>query len=66
MATNDVFWDQVVSVEAEGTKEVYDATVLIATTSLPKASRSTTRSNKDADVVILLHRDRSDPERGGG
>ena len=28
MATNDVFWDSVVSIEPLGVEEVYDATVL--------------------------------------
>ena len=65
MATNDVFWDEVVSVELDGFEEVYDATVLDCHNFIANGVAVHNSIEQDADVVILLHRDKSDPERDG-
>ncbi|MGE9782760.1 replicative DNA helicase [Janibacter sp. G368] len=66
MAVNDVFWDTVVSVEADGVEEVYDATVLGRHNFVANGIAVHNSIEQDADLVILLHRDR-DPgsEREG-
>ena len=65
MAVNDVFWDSVVSVELDGVEEVYDATVLDCHNFVADGIAVHNSIEQDADVVILLHRDRSEPEREG-
>ncbi|WP_223277694.1 replicative DNA helicase [Janibacter sp. YB324] len=66
MAVNDVFWDTVVAVEADGVEEVYDATVLGRHNFVANGIAVHNSIEQDADLVILLHRDR-DPgsEREG-
>ena len=63
MAVNDVFWDTVVSVELDGIEEVYDATVLGGHNFIANGVAVHNSIEQDADVVILLHRDR-DPAAG--
>jgi replicative DNA helicase len=65
MAVNDVFWDTVVSVEADGIEEVYDATVLDCHNFIANGIAVHNSIEQDADMVILLHRDKSDPGREG-
>jgi replicative DNA helicase len=56
-ATNDVFWDEVRSVESLGEREVYDATVLGVHNFIANGIAVHNSIEQDADVVILLHRD---------
>ena len=57
LATNDVFWDTVVSVESIGQKSVYDATVLDTHNFIANGINIHNSIEQDADVVILLHRE---------
>ncbi|MFT4010845.1 MAG: replicative DNA helicase [Nocardioidaceae bacterium] len=57
MATNDVFWDSVASVEHVGQQEVYDATVLGVHNFVANGINLHNSIEQDADMVILLHRD---------
>jgi replicative DNA helicase len=63
LAVNDVFWDTVASVELDGVEEVYDATVLGSHNFIANGIAVHNSIEQDADVVILLHRDR-DPAAG--
>jgi replicative DNA helicase len=56
-AANDVLWDEVVSVEADGVEEVYDATVLGAHNFIANGIAVHNSIEQDADMVILLHRE---------
>lgn len=56
-ATNDVFWDEVVSVELIGEQPVFDATVLGLHNFVANGIAAHNSIEQDADVVILLHRD---------
>ncbi|MER7165631.1 replicative DNA helicase [Micromonospora sp. NPDC000207] len=56
-ATNDVFWDEIVSIESLGVQEVYDATVLGTHNFIANGIATHNSIEQDADVVILLHRD---------
>ncbi len=57
LATNDVFWDTVVSVESIGQKSVYDATVVGTHNFIANGINIHNSIEQDADVVILLHRE---------
>ncbi|MFI7025852.1 replicative DNA helicase [Micromonospora sp. NPDC049900] len=56
-ATNDVFWDEVVSIESIGEQDVFDATVLGTHNFIANGIAAHNSIEQDADVVILLHRD---------
>ena len=56
-ATNDVFWDEVASIESLGVQQVYDATVLGTHNFIANGVATHNSIEQDADVVILLHRD---------
>jgi replicative DNA helicase len=57
LATNDIFWDKVKSIESIGEHDVYDATVLGVHNFIANGVVSHNSLEQDADVVILLHRD---------
>ena len=57
MATNDVFWDRIVSIESSGEQEVYDATVLGVHNFLANGIHLHNSLEQDADMVMLLHRE---------
>ncbi|MHA4945806.1 replicative DNA helicase [Micromonospora sp. SD19] len=56
-ATNDIFWDSIVSIESLGEQEVFDATVLGKHNFIANGIATHNSIEQDADVVILLHRD---------
>ena len=57
LATNDVYWDSVVSIEPRGTRDVYDATVLGTHNFLAEGIALHNSIEQDADMVVLLHRE---------
>jgi replicative DNA helicase len=57
MATNDVYWDTVASIESVGLQPVYDATVLETHNFVANGINVHNSIEQDADVVILLHRE---------
>jgi replicative DNA helicase len=57
LATNDVFWDAVVSTESIGYQSVYDATVLGTHNFIANGINIHNSIEQDSDVVILLHRE---------
>ena len=57
MATNDVFWDAISSVESLGDQPVYDATVSETHNFIANGINLHNSIEQDADVVILLHRE---------
>jgi len=57
IATNDVFWDEITSVESAGEQPVYDATVLATHNFVANGICLHNSIEQDSDVVILLHRE---------
>jgi replicative DNA helicase len=57
MATNDVFWDTVASIESLGHRSVYDATVTGTHNFIANGISLHNSIEQDSDVVILLHRE---------
>jgi replicative DNA helicase len=57
MATNDVFWDSIKSIEHVGVEPVYDATVLGLHNFVANGICLHNSIEQDADMVILLHRE---------
>jgi replicative DNA helicase len=68
LATNDVFWDEIVEITSLGEQDVYDGTVLGTNNFVAQGISVHNSLEQDSDVVILLHRpdafERDDP-RGG-
>ena len=56
LATNDVFWDEVVAIESLGLQEVYDATVPGAHNFLADGVVVHNSIEQDSDMVLLVHR----------
>jgi replicative DNA helicase len=56
-ATNDVFWDEIKSIDYIGDQDVYDATVPGLHNFVANGIVTHNSIEQDADVVILLHRD---------
>ena len=57
LATNDVFWDTISSIESIGYQPVYDATVLGTHNFVANGINLHNSIEQDSDVVILLHRE---------
>jgi replicative DNA helicase len=57
LATNDVFWDTISSIESIGHQPVYDATVLQTHNFIANGISIHNSIEQDSDVVILLHRE---------
>jgi replicative DNA helicase len=57
LATNDVFWDTVASIQSVGHQPVYDATVLGTHNFIANGINIHNSIEQDSDVVILLHRE---------
>jgi replicative DNA helicase len=57
LATNDVFWDTVASIQSVGHQPVYDATVLGTHNFVANGINLHNSIEQDSDVVILLHRE---------
>jgi replicative DNA helicase len=68
LATNDVFWDEIVEVTSLGEQEVFDATVPGTENFIADGLILHNSIEQDADMVILLHRpdafERDDPRAG--
>jgi replicative DNA helicase len=57
LATNDIYWDRIASIENIGEHEVYDATVLGTHNFIANQVPLHNSLEQDADMVILLHRE---------
>jgi replicative DNA helicase len=57
IATSDVYWDRVVSIEPLGPQPVYDATVKGTHNFIADGVAAHNSIEQDSDVVILLHRE---------
>ncbi len=57
LATNDVYWDTVASIDLVGEQDVYDATVMGTHNFIVEGIAAHNSLEQDADMVILLHRD---------
>jgi replicative DNA helicase len=57
IASSDVFWDKIVSIEPLGPQPVYDATVKETHNFIANGINLHNSIEQDADVVILLHRE---------
>jgi replicative DNA helicase len=57
IATDDVFWDRIVSVDPIGTRPVYDATVKGTHNFIADGIVAHNSLEQDADMVVLLHRE---------
>ena len=57
LATSDVYWDTISSIETIGHQPVYDATVLETHNFIANGVNLHNSIEQDSDVVILLHRE---------
>jgi replicative DNA helicase len=57
MAVNDLFWDEVVSIEPDGEERVFDATVVGTHNFVANGIAAHNSIEQDADMVVLLHRE---------
>ncbi len=57
LAVNDLLWDEIVSIEADGEEQVYDATVAGGHNFIANGIAVHNSIEQDADMVILLHRE---------
>ena len=57
MATNDVFWDEIVSIRSLGHQDVFDATVLGTHNFIADGVVVHNSLEQDADMVVLIHRE---------
>ena len=57
VATSDVYWDRIVSIEALGPEPVYDATVKGTHNFIADGIFAHNSIEQDSDMVILLHRE---------
>ena len=57
IASSDVYWDRIVSIEPLGPQPVYDATVKGTHNFIADGLLAHNSIEQDADVVILLHRE---------
>jgi replicative DNA helicase len=57
LATNDVYWDAIASIEPVGELPVYDATVMGVHNFVANGLPLHNSLEQDADMVILLHRE---------
>lgn len=68
LATSDVYWDEIVSIEADGEAEVYDLTVPIHHNFIANNIVVHNSIEQDADLIIMLYRDEyyqpDTPDRG--
>lgn len=68
LATSDVVWDEVVSIEPLGEQPVFDATVLDTHNFIANGIVAHNSLEQDADVVVFLYRDEhynaESPDRG--
>lgn len=68
LATSDVYWDEIISIEADGEAEVYDLTVPSFHNFIANNIVVHNSIEQDADLVIMLYRDEyynpDTPDRG--
>jgi replicative DNA helicase len=68
LATSDVYWDEIISIEADGETEVYDLTVPSFHNFIANNIVVHNSIEQDADLVVMLYRDEyynpDTPDRG--
>ena len=68
LADSDLYWDQIVSIEADGKTEVYDLTVPIHHNFIANDIVVHNSIEQDADLVMMIYRDEyynpDTPDRG--
>ncbi|HIK30795.1 MAG TPA: replicative DNA helicase [Oscillatoriales cyanobacterium M59_W2019_021] len=68
LANSDIYWDEIVSIEADGMEEVYDLTVPNLHNFIANDIIVHNSIEQDADVVIMVYRDEyyfpDSPDRG--